>query len=75
MYGGTRHSTATALSKHLTPEQIKRGTMHKTNKAFERYFQGKAQDALMVYEKISEVRTDNKVITLNRQFEKSKLLK
>jgi hypothetical protein len=50
LYGGTRHSTATALSEHLTPEQIKTGTLHKTNQAFERYFQRKARDAKFVYQ-------------------------
>jgi len=38
MYGGTRHSSAIALRKFRTPEEIKRATMHSTNKAFERYF-------------------------------------
>lgn len=50
LYGGTRHSTTTALRKHLTPEQIKAGTMHSTNKAFERYLHLQADDALNVYE-------------------------
>jgi integrase len=36
MYGGTRHSSAIALRKYRTPEEIKRATMHSTNKAFER---------------------------------------
>lgn len=38
LYGGTRHSSARALRKHRTPEQIKLATGHKTSKAFERYF-------------------------------------
>jgi hypothetical protein len=49
LYGGTRHSSATALKSVLTPEQIKAGTMHSTNKAFERYFQRNSQDAIDVY--------------------------
>lgn len=49
LYGGTRHSTTTALSEELTPEQIKAGTLHSTNKAFERYFQGEARNAKIVY--------------------------
>ena len=49
LYGGTRHSTATALRKHLSPEEIKTGTMHSTNKAFERYLQIQNEDALNVY--------------------------
>ncbi len=31
MYGGTRHSSALALTEHFSPEQIRRGTMHSTN--------------------------------------------
>jgi len=49
LYGGTRHSTVRALREYLTPDQIKRGTMHSTNKAFERYFQIEMEDALKVY--------------------------
>lgn len=55
LYGGTRHSTARALSEVLTPEQIKSGTMHKTNKAFERYFQRTAVDAKMVYQAVKNL--------------------
>ena len=51
LYGGTRHSTATALGRELTPEQIKKGTLHKTSAAFERYFQSQQSDAKMVYQK------------------------
>lgn len=40
LYGGTKHSTATALrDKGLSPEEIKKATMHQTNEAFDRYFQ------------------------------------
>ena len=49
LYGGTRHSSVTALKELLTPEQIKIGTMHSTNKAFERYFQKNHKDAIEVY--------------------------
>lgn len=49
LYGGTRHSSATALRQYLSPEQIKIGTMHSTNKAFERYFQTGTEDALDVF--------------------------
>lgn len=49
LYGGTKHSTATALGELLTPEQIKRGgTGSATNKAFERYFQPKRTESLKV---------------------------
>lgn len=50
LYGGTRHSTATALGQVMSPEQIRMGTMHSTNKAFERYFQRQVGDARNVYQ-------------------------
>ncbi len=53
LYGGTRHSSARALRKHFSPEQIKRATMHSTNKAFERYFQIESDDVRMIYAKSS----------------------
>jgi hypothetical protein len=49
LYGGTRHTTATALGENLSPEEIKAGTLHSTNRAFERYFQGEARKAKLVY--------------------------
>jgi integrase len=49
LYGGTRHSSARALRTHRTPEEIKRATMHTTNKAFERYFQIEAEDVRNIY--------------------------
>ena len=34
LYGGTHHSTVRVLRKMRTPEEIKRGSMHSTNKGF-----------------------------------------
>ena len=53
LYGGTRHSSAIALRKHFSPEQIKQGTMHQTNKAFERYFRIEADDVRDIYKQSS----------------------
>ena len=50
LYGGIRHSTVTALEEKLSPERIKTGTLHSTNKAFERYFQGEARNAKIAFE-------------------------
>ena len=73
LYGGTRHSTVSALGKVLTPEQIKAGTMHATNKAFERYFQRAAEDCLTVYRKVSELNaTNNELITFPGKTKTSK---
>lgn len=50
LYGGTRHSSTTALREYFSPEEIKlSGTLHSTNKAFERYMQTKSCDALKIY--------------------------
>jgi len=49
LYGGTRHSSAVALRHHATPEQIRRATMHSTNKAFERYFQVSKDELVDLY--------------------------
>jgi len=49
LYGGTKHSSATALRKHRSPEQIKRATMHSTNKAFDRYFRLEMDDVRDIY--------------------------
>ena len=51
LYGGTRHSSARALREFCSPEEIRRATMHSTNKAFERYFQIEIEDVRRVYEK------------------------
>jgi hypothetical protein len=47
--GGTRHGLATALRQFRAPEEIKRSTMHSTNKAFERYFQFEGDDLREIY--------------------------
>jgi hypothetical protein len=50
LYGGTKHSTAIALRKFATPEQIKRAMMTSTNKAFERYFRIESEEVRGIYE-------------------------
>lgn len=50
LYGGTRHSTARALRELHSPEEIRRATMHSTNKAFERYFRIELEDVRKVYQ-------------------------
>ena len=44
LYGGTRHSTVSALRSCHSPEEIRRASMHSTNKAFDRYFQTDPED-------------------------------
>ena len=70
LYGGTRHSTTAALRSELSPEQIKAGTLHTTNKAFERYFQATAVDAMLVYQKADNLtkkgKREGKLIKLKK---------
>jgi len=55
LYGGTRHSSARALRKFFSPEEIKRATMHSTNQAFERYFTMESDDVRSIYKQSAEV--------------------
>ncbi len=48
-YGGTGHSSAIALRKLRTLEEIKRVTMHSTNKYFDRYFRIESEDLRDIY--------------------------
>ena len=65
MYGGTRHSSAIALRKYRTPEEIKRATMHSTNKAFERYFRMESDDLRDIYSDTTKSRGE--VIKLRKR--------
>lgn len=51
LYGGTRHSTTTALGKICTPEEVQDATGH-TSKAFQRYFQDRAGRALKITKRL-----------------------
>jgi len=75
LYGGTRHSTARALRKHFSPEEIKRATMHSTNKAFERYFMIEADDMRDIYKTATpHTETDTRLIPDNEGIGKAKVL-
>jgi len=72
LYGGTKHSTATALGELLTPEEIKRGgTGSATNKAFERYFQPRRTESLKVTSAIRQLqkkgKKEGKVVELRKE--------
>jgi len=59
LYGGTRHSSAKALRQEYSPEQIKKATMHSTNKAFDRYFQMETDDVREIYKSTRKKRVTN----------------
>jgi integrase len=75
LYGGTRHSTATALREFLSPEQIKAGTMHSTNKAFDRYLQMQTEDASRVYQKAQDTESGTRPVHQKRPAKIHKLSK
>jgi len=55
LYGGTRHSTATALREFYSPEEIRRnGTRHQS-KAFDRYLQAQNEDSLKMSQAATEI--------------------
>lgn len=67
LYGGTRHSSAIALTSFATPEQIRRATMHSTNSAFERYYQVTVDEVRNVYQ---ATRCDTPVIPKKKSNER-----
>ena len=63
--------TFMALRKYRTPEEIKRATMHQTNKAFERYFQIESEDISAIY---CDAETNKKMTRKNARAERPNLL-
>ena len=52
LYGGTKHSTVTALAEHFSEREImEHGTGHDTSKAFRRYMQADSKQSRMIYRK------------------------
>jgi hypothetical protein len=74
LYGGTRHSTVTALGRICTPEEVKDATGH-TSEAFERYFQNRQGRALEVTRKIKRLGSTQPLINISEGGEKGKILK
>ena len=66
LYGGTRHTTTTALAKEVGREGARKASQHETNKAFDRYCQAHDDDTFR-YVKIAETLKRGKVIDLQKQ--------
>ena len=49
LYGGTKHSSVTALRREFSPEKIQRAAQIKTNAAFDRYLRAEAEDGLEIF--------------------------
>jgi len=56
-----------ALREFCTPEQIKRATMHITNRAFERYYMIEAKEVLEVYKRATPKELKAKVLEFRRE--------
>jgi hypothetical protein len=50
LYGGTRHNSTMALRQYVSPEEIRRATMHSINIAFERYFRIESDEVRGIYQ-------------------------
>ncbi|MCJ8502575.1 hypothetical protein [Desulfatitalea alkaliphila] len=57
LYALVKHSTISALSTQLTPEQIRRGGSKHTSRAIERYLLPKIGETKRVQEAIKNMRT------------------
>ena len=73
LYGGTKHTVATALGQVLTPEEIKRGgTGSRTNKAFDRYYQPHKREHVRVITAIKKLKKGVRGEVIDLKTKKSK---
>jgi integrase len=73
LYGGTRHSTMTAMSEFMSPEEIQQASGHRTNQALMRYLQGrsryaqKATDVIADMQNRARSKDNSEIIQFNRK--------
>ena len=67
LYGGTKHSTVTALGKFLSPEQIQRGGTGHASDAFKRYMLPDINEAVQVRQAVTKARAKGAKHLLNIQ--------
>jgi hypothetical protein len=72
LYGGTKHSTVTALGKTLSPEQIQRGATGHASDAFKRYMLPDKNEATLATMEIDRLQGDQHVINIFEGEKKSK---
>ena len=70
LYAGTKHSSACNMDN--TPEEVKRATMHKSNKSFERYYTMKDEKLREIYNAPWENQPDNALTTVFKTESESK---
>jgi integrase len=68
LYGGTRHTTTTALAKKAGEQGAKKASGHETNKAFERYCQYQDDDTFDMVKVAAEMK--GKIIELRHKIQK-----
>lgn len=66
LYGGTRHSSATAIRRFLSREDTKELTGHHTNAAFERYIEQDIETLRRGYELTKQRTTDAPPVTTRK---------
>jgi len=68
LYGGTRHTTTTALARAVGRDGARKASEHKTNKAFDRYCQIQDDSAFEMAKITAKLKgKGNKVIPLNKK--------
>lgn len=67
LYGGTRHTSTTALLEHFAPSEIKAATGHNTNAAFERYLQQDDRHLQKVFAQSAGSQKAGEVVELRRK--------
>lgn len=73
LYGGTKHSTVTALGQIMTPEQIQRGATGHASDAFKRYMLPDVNEARQVRQAVAQIQNKGakhplNILRLNNKF-------
>lgn len=71
LYGGTRHTTVTAIAKMAGRDNAKKASAHETNKAFERYCQAEDETAFAMAEMIRRPKSCSNVVRSKKKFNKN----
>lgn len=65
LYGGTKHSTVTALGQELTPEQIQRGVTGHVSDAFKRYMLPDKNDSIQGALAVQKIQPESGKLLVN----------
>ena len=64
LYGGTKHSTVTALGQIMTPEQIQRSQTRHASAAFKRYMLPDINEATLARQAVAKVQDQSAKVPL-----------